>query len=226
MNLVQLRAELEADQAWRRDEIRFFQNQAAKLDTTERPNPFQRVLILLLYAHFEGFSRFALTLYVNTVNSTGMTCGEANSAIAAASLANLFRDLRDPQHKSEEFRRDLPDDTKLHRFARDREFIERVTDFTIRLVNIPDHVVDTESNLNPIVLRKNLYRLGLPYDLFKDFDKQLHQLLGYRNQIAHGERQWGIEHKTYESLRDATFAIMDEITREIMRALQEKRYQR
>jgi hypothetical protein len=100
MNLVQLRAELEADQAWRRDEIRFFQNQAARLDTTERPNPFQRVLILLLYAHFEGFSRFALTLYVNAVNGTGMICGEANSAIAAASLANLFRDLRDPQHKT------------------------------------------------------------------------------------------------------------------------------
>jgi hypothetical protein len=39
-------------------------------------------------------------------------------------------------------------------------------DFTIRPVNIPDHVVDTEANLNPVVLRKNLYRLGLPYDLF------------------------------------------------------------
>ena len=37
---------------------------------------------------------------------------------------------------------------------------------------------------------------------------------------------YGREHKTYELLRDATFAIMDEITREIMRALQEKHYQR
>ena len=226
MNVAQLRAELEADQSWRQEEIRFFQNQTARLDTEEQQNPFRRVLILLLYAHFEGFSRFALTLYVNAINDIGMTCGEANPAIAAASLANLFRDLRDPQHKSEEFRRDLPDDTKLHRFARDREFIERVADFTIRPVNIPDHVVDTESNLNPVVLRKNLYRLGLPYDLFKDFDKHIHQLLGYRNQIAHGERQWGIERRTYESLQDATFAIMDEITREIMKALQEKRYQR
>jgi hypothetical protein len=226
MNLAQLRAELEADQAWRRDEIRFFQNQTARLNTEEQQNPFRRVLILLLYAHFEGFSRFALTLYVNTINSIGITCGEANSAIAAASLANLFRELRDPQHKSEEFRRDLPDDTRLHRFARDREFIERIVDFTIRPVNIPDYVVDTESNLNPVVLRKNLYRLGLPYDLFKDFDGQVHQLLNYRNQIAHGERQSGIERQTYESLRDATFTIMDEITREIIRALQEKRYQR
>ena len=51
---------------------------------------------------------------------------------------------------SAEFRRDLPNDTKLHRFARDQEFIERVADFIIRLVNIPEHVVDTESNFNPV----------------------------------------------------------------------------
>ena len=95
MNLVQLRAELEADQAWRRDEIRFFQNQAAKLDTTERPNPFQRVLILLLYAHFEGFSRFALILYMNAVNSTSMTCGEGKlcncCSITRKSLSGFAR---------------------------------------------------------------------------------------------------------------------------------------
>jgi MAE_28990/MAE_18760-like HEPN len=71
MNLVQLRAELEADQAWRRDEIRFFQNQTARLNAEEQQNPFRRVLILLLYAHFEGSSRFALTLYNSSCSLQG-----------------------------------------------------------------------------------------------------------------------------------------------------------
>lgn len=226
MNLVDLRAELEENQAWRRDEIRFFQNQLAWIDTEEKQNQYRRALILILYAHFEGFCKFALALYVNAVNNAGIKCSEANSAIAAASLANLFRDLRDPQRKSEEFRTELPDDTQLHRFARDREFVERAFDFAERLVNMPDHVVNTESNLNPVILRKNLYRLGLPHDLFDGFDLQVHRLLGYRNQIAHGELQSGIVHKTYEELRGATFTIMDEVAREIMGALQEGRYRR
>ena len=226
MNLADLRAELEANQAWRRDEIRFFQNHMAGINAEEKQDQYRRALILILYAHFEGFCKFALALYVNAVNNAMIKCSEANSAIAAASLANLFRDLRDPQRKSEVFRRELPDDTQLHRFARDREFVERAFDFAERLVDIPDHVVDTESNLSPVILRKNLYRLGLPHDLFEDFKGEVYRLLGYRNQIAHGELQSGIERQTYEALRDATFTIMDEVTREIMRALQEGQYRR
>lgn len=226
MNLADLRAELEANQAWRRDEIRFFQNHMVWINAEEKQDQYRRALVLILYAHFEGFCKFALALYVNAVNNAMIKCSEANPAIAAASLANLFRDLRDPQRKSEVFRRELPDDTQLHRFARDREFVERAFDFAERLVNIPDHVVDTESNLSPVTLQKNLYRLGLPHDLFEDFKGDVYRLLGYRNQIAHGELQSGIEHQTYEALRDATFTIMDEVTREIMRALQEEHYRR
>src|SRR2546428_5831123 len=155
MNLADLRAELEANQAWRRDEIRFFQNQLTWINAEEKQNQYRRALVLILYAHFEGFCKFALALYVNAVNNTGIKCSEANSAIAAASLANLFRDLRDPQRKSDVFRRKLPDDTQLHRFARDREFVEQAFDFAERLVSIPDHVVDTESNLSPVILSSN-----------------------------------------------------------------------
>lgn len=226
MNLADLRAELEENQAWRRDEIRFFQNQLAWINVEEKQNQYRRALVLILYAHFEGFCKFALALYVNAVNNERIKCGEANSAIAAASLANLFRALRDPQRKSEVFRAELPDDAQLHRFARDREFVERAFDFAERFVNIPDYVVDTESNLSPVILRKNLYRLGLPHDLFESFKGEVHRLLGYRNQIAHGELQSGIERQTYASLRDTTFTIMDEITREITRALQEGHYLR
>src|SRR5206468_479036 len=109
----------------------------------DQQNQFRRALILILYAHFEGFCKFALTLYVNAVNSESIACGEANYAIAAASLADLFMAIRDPERKCPEFRRQLPDETALHRFARDREFVERTADFDRRTVRIPDRVVET-----------------------------------------------------------------------------------
>ena len=115
MNIAELRAELEADRAWREDEIRNFQNRGAAIPEEQEQKRYRRALILLLYAHFEGFCKFAFTLYATAVSSSGISCGEANYAIAT--LAGLFRDLRNPEKKSELFRRDLPDDAKLHRFA-------------------------------------------------------------------------------------------------------------
>jgi len=226
MNVEEFRAQLEEDQIWRRDEIRFLQNLAARIDSKEDQDQFRRAIILLLYAHFEGFCKFAFTLYINAINGIRITCGEANYAIAAASLANLFEALREPFKKCNEFRKELPNDTKLHRFAMDREFVKRAADFAEQLVCIPDDVVDMESNLKPVVLRKNLYRLGLPHDQFKSLEGKIHCLLELRNSIAHGAAKKGVELNTYESLRDTTFTIMDEITRGIMNAFQNKLYLR
>ncbi len=226
MNIAELLAELEEDQRWREQEIRFFQNRGSRIRSEEEQDLFRRAVILLLYAHFEGFCKFALTLYATTVNREKIRCGEANYAIAAASLADLFKALRDPNKKCPEFRHALPDDAALHRFGRDREFVERSDEFANRHVNIPDYVVDTESNLKPVILRKNLYRLGLFHDQFKGLDSEINKLLEYRNKIAHGESRSGIPLQTYSSLREATFRIMNEIKRGVIEALRGKHYLR
>ncbi|BFM40525.1 MAE_28990/MAE_18760 family HEPN-like nuclease [Synechocystis sp. LKSZ1] len=76
MNISDVWAEIEAEQAWRQDEIRFFQNQSTFV-APEKQDHFRRALILLLYAHFEGFCKFVFILYVNNVNSANIRCGEA-----------------------------------------------------------------------------------------------------------------------------------------------------
>src|SRR5215218_4504030 len=98
MNIAQLWAQIEEDLMWRQDEIRFFQNQLETIKSEEDRDRFRRALVLLLYAHFEGFCKFALTLYAS-VNSSGITCGEATPAIAAASMSDLFRALNNPDKK-------------------------------------------------------------------------------------------------------------------------------
>ena len=226
MNITALWAEIEAEQDWRQAEIRFFHNQLVKIDSTTEQDRFRRALILLLYAHFEGFCKFVFTLYATAVNRVGINCGEANSAIAAASLSDLFVALRDPSKKCDEFRRELPDDTLLHRFARDRDFVEQTEEFQKRPVNIPDGVVDTESNLKPTVLRKILFRLGFPHDQFSHIEGDIHLLLNYRNGVAHGQSKDGIPPDKYTQVKDAAYKVMDEVKSQIMTALQDRLFLR
>ncbi|MEW6536909.1 MAG: MAE_28990/MAE_18760 family HEPN-like nuclease [Candidatus Auribacterota bacterium] len=226
MNIPELWAELELEQEWRQREIRFLQNQIASVKPEKEQDLFRRAAVLILYAHFEGFCKFAFTVYANAVNSEGITCGEANYAIAAASLSDLFRALREPERKCPQFKKELPDDSALHRFARDREFIEQSDEFEKRRVNIPDWVINTESNLNPMVLKKILYRLGFYHNQFISIEGDIQLLLNYRNGIAHGESKNGIPLNKYNRVRSAAYRVMDTVKAEVMAALQQKLYLR
>ena len=103
MNIAELRAELEEDRAWRDKEIREFQNRGSAISDEEGQKRYRRALVLLLYAHYEGFCKFAFTLYTNAINSADITCGEASYAVAAASLADMFKDLGNPQRSRTSF---------------------------------------------------------------------------------------------------------------------------
>lgn len=220
-----IRAELEADLEWRQRELRFFQNHGSSLDEQDLLQ-YRRALILFLYAHLEGFCKLAFSLYVRAVNESGTLCSEASYAIATASLSDVFRALSNPKRKSEYFRRQLPDDSKLHRFAREVEFVERVSEISGRPVSIPDTVVDTESNLKPVVLQKILFRLGFQHDKFDHLRADMDRLLNYRNNIAHGSMRAGIEPKTYDSVKKSVLGIMEEIRLGIIDAIQNRSYLR
>jgi hypothetical protein len=224
LDLAAFRAELEEEFAWRVEELIFFQNQCERLDSEVQKEQFRRALVLLLYSNFEGYCKFALSLYVGAVNGEGVQCKDADYSIVAATLSDVFSTLRNGSKKAQEFRNDAPDDAKLHRFARDREFVERAVEIMARKVSIPESAVDTESNLNPTVLRKNLYRLGLPHEQFAFMDGDINQLLNLRNKIAHGESKQGIPEKLYGQLRDAAFRVMNGVSVGITQACSEKRY--
>lgn len=222
MIVEDFRAQLEEELAWRTEEILFFQNQCSTIEQEELRDKFRRALVLLLYSNFEGFCKFGFSLYVAAINQEGIECKEANYAIAAASMSDVFASLRDGTKKAKEFKNDNPDDSKLHRFARDREFIERAFEIMGRKIDIPEKVVDMESNLKPVVLRKNLYRLGLPHDQFSTLEPEIEKLLALRNKIAHGETKQGIPEKLYEQLRSSALRVMTEITSGLTLAFSEK----
>ncbi|MFM0329207.1 MAE_28990/MAE_18760 family HEPN-like nuclease [Paraburkholderia strydomiana] len=225
MKIDALRAEMEEDLSWRIDEIRFFQNTCASVGSEVGQQRFRKALVVLLYANLEGFAKLVFTTYVSAINAEAVACQEANLAIAAASLSDVFRYLRDGNGRVPDYKKlKLPDDAQLQKFARDREFLSQALELMQRPVAIPDKVTSTEANLGRDVLRKILYRLGLPHEDFEDIEPDLERLRNLRNNIAHGDAKQGISKEDYEKLRDSTFRIMRDLMLRVTHALLSKQF--
>ena len=218
------REDLETEWLWRQDELRLLQNQAAKLRQSKEV--FLRSIVVMLYAHFEGFVRFAFQAYIIEINNADLRCEEVVPAIVAATLHDALKELRNPTKKCRLFKSSLPLDEKLHLFSREQDFIEALDGLSGTKVKVPDKFVDTESNLKPSVLRKLLFQVGLQYDLLSTIESSLDKLLQYRNSIAHGTMKQGVDWKTYLGLRDTCFSAVSTVMRELTDAVNNSKYKR
>jgi hypothetical protein len=226
VTIIDVRGELEEEQTWRRDEIRFLRNQIANMQTDTEKDTYRRSLVVMLYAHYEGFCKAALLQYVRAVNEAKLRCGEAVSAIVATSWMNIFKEIESAETKSRIFRALLPDDTQLHRLARRRHFVEQIDEFHQMPATLPDEAVDVEDNLSPIVMKKVLYRVGIDHEAFAYHDGDILFLLNRRNNISHGVERKGIEERTYEKLEKAVFQIMDDLMDLIIDAIKDEVFKR
>jgi hypothetical protein len=179
--------DLESDRLQREAELRLVENIAARASAVSERDMLFRSLVLLTYAHLEGFCKFALLAYTGAVNSLRLQCRDASSAIVATSLGTAFAALRDINSKHPECSRKLPDDRELHMLWRERTFVDAYDAFMARQVEIPDKIVDTRANLNSTILKRNLYQLGLDYPAVDKHKRSIDMLLGVRNAIAHGD---------------------------------------
>jgi hypothetical protein len=216
---------MEAEREWREREMRFLRNQLSLLALEDQRKTARKALVVMLYAHFEGVCKALLSMYVNWLNRLGLRVADVVPAVGAASLAKVFEALRDPKRKCAQFARALPDDTALHRFARDRDFVEVAWNIAQRSVQIePDDVIDTESNLKPVVLRKILFRLGLDPNLAAPWEGSIHKLLNRRNGVAHGTERAGVEEKDYAELEQAVLLVIDGLVTAISDAVAKQVY--
>jgi hypothetical protein len=225
VNVVDLRAQLELDLTWRATELVFLHNQISSLDKEDDRNLLRRFAVVMLYAHFEGFTKTALSIYADAINAEQVEAIKAHEAIAALTLSDALRTLCNPDRKSDLFRRALPHDGELHRFARQREFVERWRDFSTMVVSIPiDDVVDTESNLRPVVLRKCLYRLGLDASIVDNYGGVINELLNRRNAVAHGSSKEGVQEVVYGNLHRRVTELMEALILAIISAVENRTY--
>jgi hypothetical protein len=218
--------DIEIDRSLRENEIRLIENIAARTENEIERNMLRRSLVLLTYAHLEGSCKFSLGAYAAAINALALPCGEAATALVAATLGRIFAALRDLNTKHPDFGRALPEDRELHLLARERAFLDDYAEIVRRHVEIPDRLIDTKSNLNSVLLKRMLYVLGLDYPVVDRHRSNIDMLLGVRNAIAHGDVLKVPTERDVQSYTSAAFEIMRFIQNEIYNALREGRYRR
>ncbi len=225
IDFSEVRAEIELEREWREAELRLLKNRIAELRNENERDVARKALVVMLYAHFEGLTKALLIIYVNALNKLGIKLAQVHSALAACALSELFKALRNPNSKCKIFARQLPHDPKVHKYARDREFLERTADFgALTLAIDPDSIVDTESNLKPVVLRKILYQLGFDPQVVDPWEGTVNRLLKKRNDVAHGTARAGINSKDYDILEKAVKEVVDAVVAAITGAILKKSY--
>lgn len=192
------RAAIEAERHWRSSEIKLLKNQIALM--AEHQDVARKALVVMLYAHFEGLVKMILTSYVETLCSLNISLSDLHVALVPVALDDVFRQLRIDEKKNPLFKNVFPDEQQIHRYSREREFLERTYEFGNRVFSVTsDRAIDLESNVNGDVLMKNLYRLGLDPNLVREWKGAITRLVSLRNDIAHGARREGITEKEYEA---------------------------
>lgn len=218
--------DMEADRLQREAELRLIENIAARTEIEAERNMLFRSLALLTYAHLEGFCKFALLAYAGAVNALGLPCRDAAFPVMAASLGDVFAALRNPNSKAPEFRNGLPDDKELHMLWRERTFVEAYEAILDRHIEIPDRVIDTKANLNSVVLKRNLYQLGLDYPAVDQHRSAIDRLLGVRNAIAHGDALRVPSANHIREYTTAAFEVMKFVQGGVFAALRDGSFRR
>jgi len=226
MTVDEVWAQLETDMAWRQDELRALSNLQTTMKRDTERGRLRRALLVMLYAHAEGFCKIAFLTYVNAVNKAAMSCSAAIEPLVAAAFTDVFHALTHGDPNRKVFQLPPPADNKLAIFARQREFITELPRLLARTLALPDTAVNTEDNLSSHVVKRNLYRLGFPEDLLSNYHAELDELVKRRNDIAHGADSDPVKESDYERLRKAVFQAMDELTLSVVAAVENTSFRR
>ncbi len=247
----EVRFQLEQNLEWRLEEIAFLTAQLNTFDQSNSSdderrrvendkNRFRKALVLMLYAHFEGFFRFSFSLYVNVLNDKQINLSKAIDELVASSLYDVFGKY--DGFKKEFVNPESDEVNKANKRLKNRisliQELNKLHQEGIVKLPISDRhndtgsVIYTKSNLNFDVIEKILHRLGFSTDILqleidgKKLKDVLNEFLGRRNTIAHGDGRFreGIDEREYNKFKEVFDKITNMISIVITQALSEKRY--
>ena len=237
MDPADFRAQLEHDLTWRQGELRHLRNQFGLTSICDdgREKLYLKVLIIMLYSHFEGFCKDAFKLYIDAINNDQITCLDASEHIAAAYLTDIFQDIENLHRKNNKrchlFKGPLEPKSieKFRQFFQHIRFIGEIENILSNKIyiseKISDNIVDTKSNLGPDVVEKILYRLGLPYDNFGEYNGKIRTLVNFRDEFAHGRNNIRCINMTdYDTIETEIYGFMSELMILLTEAINNKYY--
>lgn len=164
-------------------------------------SPIQRRTLLraawaLLYAHYEGFCKNALTVFYDCVANSGISCRSLPNATRLLALQKSINKMR------------TKDIGHLY---------DEVINFDATYLQSPPVFpeVDTDSNLWPSKLIELLEQADLSTCKVSEHQIKLRTLVARRNKIAHGERNIIDEVEYYLSYENAVYEVLYDLAYQI-----------
>lgn len=201
-------SELEKDLAWRESELaalKLVAGTAAKGSTTY--DALLRSMLAMLYAHYEGFTKFAWDLYLDELESLKLQRQLLHEQLSKFSLEKDFQRLRGNMSSD-----------SLWTFCSDtfKEALKNLATFAVKL--------ETDSNLWPNVFEENSNRINLKCDLLDKNRTAIRLLVDRRNNIAHGKKLIVKDLSEYQKFEDAALLVMHELAVSIVDSLETADY--
>ncbi|NEQ64877.1 MAG: hypothetical protein F6K21_05120 [Symploca sp. SIO2D2] len=200
--------QLEEDLDWRLTELAILKKQAVLASKdSDRYRALLRALWAMLYAHYEGFCKFAWDLYLDELQKVSVKRKDCKDEIAKLSLQKQFKSLKG----------DLSPES-LWNFGQTgfRTMLEDNLDFQVKL--------ETQSNLYPQLFKENSLKVCLSCALVDQYEIELKGLVRRRNEIAHGQKTIIKDLNEYKKYEDAAIEVMHELAVAIVDCLDKQLY--
>lgn len=154
---------------WRFHEIASMKTTVKSMkDDNKALSPMVRCLVMLSYAHWEGFVKYSSRYFFDYMNYLGLNKSQTNLALVASSLRYSFVNRR---------KRDIND--LIYQALNDDHYKPRYNS---------DVMADADSNLNYEILEIISSNLGVDITSLSLKQNLLDEIvLGRRNKMAHGE---------------------------------------
>ena len=199
---------INGDLAWRKKELtQLLSNVNIAKEKSE--STAIRSAVVLLYAHWEGFTKNSAEYYLSYISSLKLTFQELNVCFVALSLKYRLNDFEGTNKSS-----------------RHEQLINYLFYNMADRANIPTNIVDTQSNLNSVMLREILIMIGINYEPYSTKANLIDEkLLKNRNNIAHGQVLL-IDKAEYLSLHTEVTQMIFSLSNDIQNAAVMKLYKR
>lgn len=206
--MAHLADQLERDLRWREAELASLKVQTARSPTgSVLRQILLRSLSAMLYAHFEGFCKFAWESYFDELEHTKRPRNEFIVPLRRFSLSKKLRELRG----------NLSDESIW-------DFVE--TELAVllgKLISFDDRF-DEHENLWPDTVRENSRCAGLQLAEIDNHAVALKALVSRRNDIAHGKKMYIKDLAEYQKFENAATVVMHELAIVMVESLDTNSY--
>ncbi|WP_312364728.1 MAE_28990/MAE_18760 family HEPN-like nuclease [Sphingobacterium sp.] len=191
--------------AWRRKELKVLKDKIPSTGGSLQA-AMLRSSVPLLYAHWEGFVKVAMSCYLEHVSRKYVPNNVLTPKFLALSLQNKLGDFIETSFESK------------------AKIIELLFVDYSKKSNIPKkNIINTKSNLRFDVLKEILFLLDLEDSHIDGHKELINDLVDTRNHIAHGEYN-SVDFKTYASIHDDVIALMEYLKTKIENNAVQKKY--